>query len=216
MIATANPPATHQGPGKAHPEPPLRVFANQAQRDAAVVREVILPSCLWKIINDENAGSPGTKLAFDSMMSEAGDIKDPIEKMLVEQLILLHFRLATLQVEAAEVHEAERVKAFNGALARLLGEFRRLALALRIYRAPASAKAFTVVHQQNVAAAGGSQQVRYQDDQKSKNSLSDQSEMNGNGTEDLHELRERVARGEKSQAGDRGTDQRSPQAAMVA
>jgi hypothetical protein len=197
----------------------LRVFANQAEKDAAIVREVVVPSCLAAIIGEQNAGSAGTKLAFDSMMGEAGDLKDPVEKMLVEQILLLHFRLATLQVEAAEVHEVERVKAYNGALARLLGEFRRLALALRTYRAPVSAKAFTVVHQQNVAAAGGNQKVEYSQDGKppgnsEKNSFSAQPEMDSK-DENLHELRERIIRGEKPPACGSGSDQHSPQATLV-
>jgi len=213
------PPATPPGPGKAVPGPSPRLFANQAEKDAAIVREVVVPSCLAALIGEKNAGSAGTKLAFDSLLGEAGDSKDPIERMLVEQILLLHFRLATLQVEAAEAHEAERVKAYNGALARLLGEFRRLTLALRTYRAPVSAKAFTVVHQQNVAAAGGSQKVAYAQDGKppghsEKNSFSAQPEMDSK-DENLHEFRERLIRGEKPPAGGRGADQHSPQAALV-
>ena len=220
-VGAGKPPATPPVPGNSRSEPTLRTFATPAEREAAVVREVFLPSCLCQILNDMNAGSAGTLLAFEAMMAEATSSKDPIERMLVEQMILLHYRLATLQVEAAEVRGSELVKAYNGALARLLGEFRRLTLALRMYRAPVSAKAFTVVHQQNVATAGGNQQVEYSQDGKQqekleKNSFSAQAELDSNDEENLHELRERISRGEKPQARGRGADEHSSPAAMVA
>jgi hypothetical protein len=54
--------------------------------------------------------------------------------MLLEQLALAHFRVGQLHAAAGGAQGAEAAKALNAAAARLLGEFRRTALALRAYR----------------------------------------------------------------------------------
>ena len=63
-------------------------------------------------------------------------------------------------IAARHVNSPEKVKVYNAAIAALLGEFRRMALALKSYREPTPAKHVTVVRQQNLAQ---SQQVAYLD-----------------------------------------------------
>ena len=55
--------------------------------------------------------------------------------MLLEQLALAHFRIAQLHVCAGTAKSIEGAKVYNSVTARLWGEFRRTALALRAYRA---------------------------------------------------------------------------------
>jgi hypothetical protein len=54
--------------------------------------------------------------------------------MMLEQLALAHFRIGQLQVNAGRSNGTEATKTYNAAASRLLGEFRRTALALCAYR----------------------------------------------------------------------------------
>jgi hypothetical protein len=53
--------------------------------------------------------------------------------MMIEQLVMAHFRVAQLHVDAGYCKGAEGMKLYTAAAARLLGEFRRTALALQAY-----------------------------------------------------------------------------------
>ncbi len=95
---------------------------------------------------------------IDGLLREAGNPTDPLERMMVEQLALAHHNIGRLHVKAASCRSVQEASAYNAAAARLMAEFRRSALALKTYRAPAGAPAhLTVVKQQNVAV--GEQQV---------------------------------------------------------
>lgn len=97
------------------------------------------------------------QLYLDKLLEEAGSPNDPVERMLVEQLALAHHNLGRLYLQAAQAATTEEAEVFNTAAARLLAEFRRLALALREYRAPMTPKEVTMIGQQNVAK--GLQQI---------------------------------------------------------
>jgi hypothetical protein len=79
--------------------------------------------------------SSGYKSYLEQLLQDAGNPKDPIEVMLLEQLALAHFRIGQLHASAGKAQGTEAAKIYNSAAARLLGEFRRTALALRVYRA---------------------------------------------------------------------------------
>jgi hypothetical protein len=65
---------------------------------------------------------------------------DPIERLLSEQLILAHHAIGRLHVKAANAQQPDVGQLYSAAAARLLGEFRLTALALKTYRgAPAPA-----------------------------------------------------------------------------
>jgi len=121
------------------------------------------------------------------MLRITNGIKDPVEKMLVQQFTLAHHRLVQLHGQASDAQGLEAVKVFNAAAARLQGELRRLALAIRQYRMPAGQKSFSVVHQQNVVS-GGDQNVQYVDMGKGKESLRSHDELRGK----LDPLQERI------------------------
>jgi hypothetical protein len=69
---------------------------------------------------------------------DPGDPGDPGERMLLEQLAWAHHVLGRLHVQAGSRDNAEESAAFHAAAARLMGEFRQSALALKSYRQPAA------------------------------------------------------------------------------
>lgn len=70
--------------------------------------------------------------------------------MLIEQMILAHHRLVNLQRKADEASTLEAIKVLNAAVVRLMGEFRRCALAIRQYRLPPGQKQFNLIKEQNI------------------------------------------------------------------
>lgn len=173
-------------------ETPQRKFASKVDRDAAIVNELLLPGCLASIVSSPEIGHAGIKQAFDAIVTAAGAPSDPIEKMMVEQLILCHHRLAILHAQSVEAKSLEATKILNGAATRLQAEFRKSVLALRDYRLPPSRNSVAFIRQQNIAAEGGNQKVEYQDQTKQEHFLR-QTKLSSP-QEDLHELRDRVAR----------------------
>ena len=80
----------------------------------------------------------GYRAFLDALMADGGRPADPVEKMMLEQLALAHFRVGQLHAAAGGGQGAEAQKLLNGAAARMLGEFRRTALALAAYRGRSS------------------------------------------------------------------------------
>jgi hypothetical protein len=76
----------------------------------------------------------GFKVHLERTLADLGNPTDPVQRMMIEQLVLAHFRIAQLHVDAGYCKHAEGMKLYTAATARLLGEFRRTALALRAYR----------------------------------------------------------------------------------
>lgn len=122
----------------------------RAKREANFIDEQLLPAGLRAIlgINEGDMSAMGVRLY---LIRITAGITDPVEKMMVQQFSIAHHRLLQLHSRATETQSLEAVKVYNAAAARLQGELRRLALAIRTYRAPVSPKTFTVVEQQNVA-----------------------------------------------------------------
>ncbi len=110
-------------------------------KQAEALRKVVFPSCMATALGlDLRIGPAGYQRYLEQLLLEAGSPSDPIERMMVEQLALAHFRVGQLHVGAAQAKSVEVVKLYNSATARLLGEFRRTALALRDYRGSGTKK----------------------------------------------------------------------------
>lgn len=102
------------------------------------------------------------KRHVDQLVAQAKRTDDPIEAMMIEQLAVAHHRIATLHVRAAEAEDLAGTEAYTSAATRLLGEFRRLALALQTYRTPTQGRSTTVVHRvEQWNQAEGDQEVGY-------------------------------------------------------
>jgi hypothetical protein len=71
---------------------------------------------------------------LERFLQDAGNPTDPIERLLLEQVLLAHHALGRVHVTAGTTADVEAVKACLPAIARLLGEVRRTALALKAYR----------------------------------------------------------------------------------
>lgn len=95
---------------------------------------------------------------LESLLRDAGATQDPVEQMLIEQIVFAHHAIGMLHKRAASAPELDQIEVYHAAAARLLAEFRRSVLALKKYREPYSPKRFTVVKQQNLAQ---SQQVAF-------------------------------------------------------
>lgn len=132
----------------------------KAERQANILRELAFPAAMTSAIPiGKDVGPAGFKLYLDRLLKDAGDPVDPVERMMIEQLAMAHHRIAQLHVQVEQARSIEEAKVYSGAAARLTGELRRLALALKAYREPSPKRNFTVVRQQNVAA--GSQQIAF-------------------------------------------------------
>jgi hypothetical protein len=157
-----SPPST---PAGLPPDPQARrrLQTEQAQREAQGARDTLIAAALNAIIDQPDLFGPLAIQAYaKNFVVEAGAPADPVERVLVEQLLIAHHRVAQLQARAEKANNLDEIKIVNGAATRLLAEMRRLALAIRQYRAPIGSKSFSVIHQQNVAA-GAQQHVNFVD-----------------------------------------------------
>lgn len=99
------------------------------------MRTSLFPALVADALGYDNLfDSAAYKVYLERLLDDAGNPGDPVERMMLEQLALAHFRIGQLQVSAGKSKGTEATKLYNSAASRLLGEFRRTALALRAYR----------------------------------------------------------------------------------
>jgi hypothetical protein len=98
----------------------------------------LLPSMLASALGlDRYFDAAGYRAFLDRIRQDAGSPTDPVEVMLLEQLVLAHLRAAQLQAHAGQAEGLEAARLYNAAAARLMAEVRQTALALKAYREPA-------------------------------------------------------------------------------
>jgi hypothetical protein len=108
--------------------------AQRAAHQAQGLRTCVIPAMMASAFPAlAQFSAAGFKVHLEQTLADLGNPTDPIERMLIEQLVLAHFRVAQLHVDAGYCKGAEGMKLYTAATARLLGEFRRTALALRAY-----------------------------------------------------------------------------------
>jgi hypothetical protein len=78
---------------------------------------------------------------LDRFLEESGNPSDALERLLLEQVAFGAMRVADLHAQAARAQSVEGAKVFAAAASRLLSEVRRLALAVKVYRARTPADA---------------------------------------------------------------------------
>jgi hypothetical protein len=78
------------------------------------------------------------QLYLEGFLAEAGAPTDPVERLLLEQLVLAHHVIGRLHVHAGSRQAIDEVKAYHAAAVRLMAEVRRTALALQSYRQAAA------------------------------------------------------------------------------
>jgi hypothetical protein len=158
----AEPIAPKQPEQKAAAQPQVRFeFASHYTKgygEARTARDIVPSVCLSQILDPSILSPEAAYLYLNSLYPEAKRPKDPVEQMMFDQLTIAHHRLLKLQATADKVNDPAAVEIFNSAVARLMAEFRKFALALQQYRQPVSTRSFAVIQQQNVAHE---QQVSY-------------------------------------------------------
>ena len=109
--------------------------AQRAAFQADMLRQTVFPALMADAIGyDQLFDGRAYKVYLERLLADAGNPTDPVEVMLLEQLALAHLRIGQMHVTAGRAQGLEATKILNGAASRLLGEFRRTALALRAYR----------------------------------------------------------------------------------
>jgi hypothetical protein len=81
--------------------------------------------------------------------------RDPLEQMLIDQMLWTHVRIGRLTMQAIRQDRIEPLKVTHEAADRALNAFRRHMLALQEYRSPKPAPSFTAINQQNIALMNG-------------------------------------------------------------
>ena len=141
-IGSANQRPAQEAPaapdGATQPPPGLdaarHARAQRTSHQAEVIRKGVFPSLMATALAFDNLfEAPAYKTVLEQVLREAGDPDDPVAVMMVQQLVLAHFRIAQLHASAGQAQGLEGIKILNSAAARMLGEFRRTALALRAY-----------------------------------------------------------------------------------
>jgi len=185
---TPNEPATPKP--EAGPPPGPTIVVNfppnyeAYHREAVIARDFVIPAALSQIIGDERVSTLGAASYLTTIFPDGKTPSDPVEKILLEQLAMAHHRSVLLNLRAHRAADPECLAIYSTAATRLGAEIRRLGLAIRQYRQPSSSKSFSVVHQQNVVAGSGGQQVSYVDQSASREEKVSfscrQSEVEGN------------------------------------
>lgn len=88
---------------------------------------------------------------LETLLAEYGSPTDPVERMLIEQLAIVHHVIGRLHAQANYAASPEEAEVHLGSAARLTAEMRRTALALRQYR-QGPAQQLTVISQQSLVA----------------------------------------------------------------
>jgi hypothetical protein len=70
----------------------------------------------------------------DQLLADAGGPTDPIEIMMIEQIVLAHMNIGRLQFRSSTAESVELARGYGGMATQLLAEFRRTCLALQAFR----------------------------------------------------------------------------------
>jgi hypothetical protein len=106
------------------------------KKGANAIRRGLLPAMMATFI--ERLPGFGNVYAWrrylDDLMRDAGDPRDPVEIMLLEQMNVCHLRAIQLQSQAAQAKGNEVFERYSTAAVRLATEVRKIALTLSTYR----------------------------------------------------------------------------------
>jgi hypothetical protein len=200
------------------PRPPT--FSSPGEMEARAISELAIPARLKIILNDLGFGELGVKTYLDALLKRAVSTTDPIEVMIIQQLALVHHRLAQLHQEASHAKTMEGIKVLNAAASRLTGEFRRTVLSLRAYRAPVASKSVSFIKMQAVAEhqdvrfVDGSGQGTTSDDSKERIVLAERGKLKGNAFQGAEDGSDKHPETQVIRPGSRRQDQRQQAAAM--
>jgi hypothetical protein len=113
--------------------------------------------------------APGAMLYVDDLIERMAP-RDPVEEMLVVQLVLTHARVLHLIDMANGQERLESIRTVHEYADRASNTYRRLMLALAEYRRPAAPATFTAIRQANIA---GQQVIHNHEHRNATNEVGD-------------------------------------------
>ena len=125
------------------PSPALNDQANWAaiNRQTGILKNAFFQSqVLTSLGLDDKASVTAVRLFLVQFREEAGASNDPVEKVLLDQLIVAHLKVGELYALAAETTKLEFKQLYSGAAARLLSGICQLVSTLTSYRASLSSR----------------------------------------------------------------------------
>lgn len=117
---------------------------------SASVTGAVFGSDLRKVVGNEGAAAALAGPYAQDLIERFGP-RDPVEEMMVSQMVVTHGRLLQLTSMAVNQTNLKWAQLMNDAADRASNTFRRLVLALADYRNPRRGNSFTAIGQQNVA-----------------------------------------------------------------
>jgi hypothetical protein len=134
---------------KLSPEQQQLVRAHCIARSLECVTGAAYVTALTSTLFSKPPGPEVGELYLKRIFKEAGDPKDPIERMMIEQLVLAHHKVGELYVRAESTKNPQEQAVYNAAAGDLLSGFRRTALALKRYRASVEGTPASIPKQQS-------------------------------------------------------------------
>ena len=127
------------GTSGGQPTPGPTEVINPARHFAGHLRETIMPLYLSAILGRvmPQIDLMAFKIYRNQFLFDCGNPTDPIECILIDQIVMAHLITGHLQVKGAHESSAESAGVYLGAAARLTGELRRTARALQVFRSAA-------------------------------------------------------------------------------
>ena len=105
------------------------------EQQSFAVKNVIAPAALATAMGVESKiETSGCRVYLDDLVKDSGNPVDPVEIMLLEQTVMCHLLSMKLQSKASGAEGTEAIELYLSGAARLSGEFRKTALALKEYR----------------------------------------------------------------------------------
>ena len=118
------------------PEQPIPIHPTfTPEQQSFAVKNVIAPAALATAMGVESKiETSGCRVYLDDLVKDSGNPVDPVEIMLLEQTVMCHLLSMKLQSKASGAEGTEAIELYLSGAARLSGEFRKTALALKEYR----------------------------------------------------------------------------------
>jgi len=113
-----------------------QAFEQRIAKEADAIRNDLFPAIMANALGFDHGveDAAAVKAYLERLVADAADPSDCVERMMLEQIGFAHFRIARLHRAAADAQQCDATKAYSAAASRLLAEFRRLVLALNVYR----------------------------------------------------------------------------------
>jgi hypothetical protein len=146
------PPAPQPSPPAATPDPYATPETARAVHGKSMAGIVYANALAQRIAKMFPRSLTNSAMVYMEDLILRMDPRDPVEEMLVVQLVLTHARVLHLTDCANRQESLDKLRGVNECADRASNTYRRLMLALPEYRRPPSSSSFTAIHQANFAS----------------------------------------------------------------